>query len=451
MNRATYGIVWILVFLTLCSFALTVAKAEETPTELSLKELDNDQGVMLTLPCNDDQTVHTVQKQVHSGEWYVMLQRFKFVHPLKTIGKLDCSEGYSHFEIVVEKQPNEALTQFIVESCIDNNCVPKLFDPIAYVEMPERPETNCKTDTFNWIEQDSSNSEKRVTKNVGAYDWMFAEVVSVKNNPRIRLRVVSPTITDMDDLMIAYNTDFNIKQIQEWDKYRVERVKPTQSVRNDERWLMVNKKWSKRILEEELPFRFVFGYSINNYFMPLSGVGICPRLETPQGLIKESNKLIIEMGQPKKEKIGLVPLRGKEKEEHDNLASKVYRIGNGVSSPRVLSRVNPEITDEFRNANRCNEEEAGATVLLAVEVWEDGLPHNMRILRSAGMQYEGNDYGLDERAKETIKKWRFYPGELNNKPVRTVAQIQITYRILAGKQIPISRYCLEQEKKNKKR
>ena len=95
----------------------------------------------------------------------------------------------------------------------------------------------------------------------------------------------------------------------------------------------------------------------------------------------------------------------------------VYRIGSGVSSPQLLYKVEPEYSEEARKAKY------QGTVLLSVEVWEDGVAHNIRVLRSLGL-------GLDEKAVEAVEQWKFSPGKLDGKPVRVAAQIQVSFRLL---------------------
>ncbi len=95
----------------------------------------------------------------------------------------------------------------------------------------------------------------------------------------------------------------------------------------------------------------------------------------------------------------------------------VFRIGGGVSSPRLLHKVEPEYSEEARKAKY------QGTVMLAVEVWEDGIAHNIRILRSLGL-------GLDEKAMQAVRQWRFAPGRKDGKPVRVAAQIQVSFRLL---------------------
>lgn len=95
----------------------------------------------------------------------------------------------------------------------------------------------------------------------------------------------------------------------------------------------------------------------------------------------------------------------------------VFRIGGGVSSPILLSKIEPEYSEEARKAKY------QGTVLLVVEIWEDGVPHNIRVVRSLGL-------GLDEKAMEAVQKWRFVPGKKDGKPVRVAAQIQVSFRLL---------------------
>ena len=95
----------------------------------------------------------------------------------------------------------------------------------------------------------------------------------------------------------------------------------------------------------------------------------------------------------------------------------VYRIGGGVSMPRVLYKIEPEYSEEARKAKY------QGTVLLQIEVWEDGVAHNIRVLRSLGL-------GLDEKAVDAVKQWKFSPGKKDGKPVRVLAQVQVSFRLL---------------------
>ena len=95
----------------------------------------------------------------------------------------------------------------------------------------------------------------------------------------------------------------------------------------------------------------------------------------------------------------------------------VFRVGGGVSAPRLIKKVEPEYSEEARKAKY------QGTVVLAVQVWEDGRAHNVRIVRSLGL-------GLDEKAIEAVRQWRFVPGRKENKPVKVAATIEVNFRLL---------------------
>ena len=95
----------------------------------------------------------------------------------------------------------------------------------------------------------------------------------------------------------------------------------------------------------------------------------------------------------------------------------MFRIGSGIESPRLLSKIEPGYSKEARAAK------IEGTVVLAVEVWEDGSAHNIRVVRSLGL-------GLDENAIDAVKKWRFSPGTKDGKPVRVAARIEVKFRLL---------------------
>ncbi len=94
----------------------------------------------------------------------------------------------------------------------------------------------------------------------------------------------------------------------------------------------------------------------------------------------------------------------------------VYRAGGPVKSPRVLSQPDPEYSDEARKKKR-----QGA-VSLRVIVGTDGLPSDVCILKAAGS-------GLDEKAIEAMKAWRFEPGTKDGLPVPVVMSIGTAFRL----------------------
>jgi TonB family protein len=97
--------------------------------------------------------------------------------------------------------------------------------------------------------------------------------------------------------------------------------------------------------------------------------------------------------------------------------TKVYRIGNGVSAPKLVSKLEPEYTDEARAAQL-----QGTTVVYA-EIGPDGLTRNVRVISGLGL-------GLDEKAVEAINLWRFQPGTKDGEAVTVAATIEVNFRLL---------------------
>ncbi len=95
----------------------------------------------------------------------------------------------------------------------------------------------------------------------------------------------------------------------------------------------------------------------------------------------------------------------------------VYRAGGGVTAPALLYKVEPEYSEEARKAK------FQGTVVLYVEVDPAGRAVNARIIQSLGL-------GLDEKAMDAIKKWRFRPGYKDGKPVTVAAMIEVNFRLL---------------------
>ena len=95
----------------------------------------------------------------------------------------------------------------------------------------------------------------------------------------------------------------------------------------------------------------------------------------------------------------------------------VFRVGGGVSAPVLLYKKEPEYSEEARKAKY------QGTVVLYVEVDPSGKAVNMRVVRSLGL-------GLDEKAMEAVKRWKFKPGAKDGKPVTVAATIEVNFRLL---------------------
>ena len=94
-----------------------------------------------------------------------------------------------------------------------------------------------------------------------------------------------------------------------------------------------------------------------------------------------------------------------------------YSVGGGVSAPALILKVEPQFTEEARQAK------LQGTVVLYVEVGPDGMAHNIKVQRPLGM-------GLDEKAIEAVSRWRFRPGMKDGKPVTVGATVEVNFRPL---------------------
>ncbi len=94
----------------------------------------------------------------------------------------------------------------------------------------------------------------------------------------------------------------------------------------------------------------------------------------------------------------------------------LYRVGGGVSAPRAIFDPDPEYSEEARRAK------FQGTVLLWVVVGPDGRPHDVRVQRSLGM-------GLDEKAIEAVRQWKFEPSMKDGHPVAVQVNIVVSFRL----------------------
>ncbi len=105
-----------------------------------------------------------------------------------------------------------------------------------------------------------------------------------------------------------------------------------------------------------------------------------------------------------------------------------YRAGNGVSPPQLIERVEPQYTEQARQAKY------QGTVLLYIEVSPEGQATNIRVQRSLGL-------GLDEKAVEAVRQWKFKPGMKDGTPVTVAATVEINFRLLSGWSIAWQSYA----------
>ena len=99
-----------------------------------------------------------------------------------------------------------------------------------------------------------------------------------------------------------------------------------------------------------------------------------------------------------------------------NTGGGVYKIGGGVSAPVVIFSVEPEFSEEARKAK------VAGNVLVSIIVDASGHPQHVRVIRGIGM-------GLDEKAVEAVRQYRFKPAMMNGKPVAVEVNFDVNFQI----------------------
>jgi protein TonB len=94
----------------------------------------------------------------------------------------------------------------------------------------------------------------------------------------------------------------------------------------------------------------------------------------------------------------------------------VFRVGGGVSAPKNIYAPDPDYSEEARKAKY------QGTCVLYVVVGPDGKPRDIRVSRTLGL-------GLDEKAIEAVKLWRFEPATKDGKPVSVAINVEVTFHL----------------------
>jgi TonB family protein len=111
-----------------------------------------------------------------------------------------------------------------------------------------------------------------------------------------------------------------------------------------------------------------------------------------------------------------VPQDHSQAEEWNRKADSNTLMAGGIRPPRAIYQPDPEYPEEVRKARY-----QGVSVLsLIVDV--DGKPRDIKIVMPLGK-------GLDEKAIEAVKTWRFEPATKDGVPVATEIRIEVQFRL----------------------
>lgn len=99
------------------------------------------------------------------------------------------------------------------------------------------------------------------------------------------------------------------------------------------------------------------------------------------------------------------------------MATAPSRVGNGVTAPVLVFKVEPEYSQEARVGK------IQGTCVLSVVIDVDGHASVITLMRSIG-------FGLDEKALDAVTQWQFKPGTRDGLPVPVQAIIEVNFRLL---------------------
>lgn len=98
-------------------------------------------------------------------------------------------------------------------------------------------------------------------------------------------------------------------------------------------------------------------------------------------------------------------------------ASPGLKIGAGVNSPVVISKVEPKYSPIAKIAK------LQGTVVMRLVIGVDGSVRNVEVLRGIGL-------GLDEQGVEALLQWKFQSGMKDGQPVAVQANVEMNFRLL---------------------
>lgn len=94
----------------------------------------------------------------------------------------------------------------------------------------------------------------------------------------------------------------------------------------------------------------------------------------------------------------------------------VYKVGGGISAPQAISSPDPDYTEEARRAKK------QGTCVLWLIVDAAGRPRDIKVVRGLGL-------GLDAKALEAVKQWRFQPALKDGKPVDVQISVEVEFHL----------------------
>jgi protein TonB len=93
-----------------------------------------------------------------------------------------------------------------------------------------------------------------------------------------------------------------------------------------------------------------------------------------------------------------------------------FRPGSGIEAPRLLHEVKADYTEDARRRGITGE------VVMEIVVARDGSVGDVKILQRLGT-------GLDERAVQAVRQWRFAPATRKGLPVDVLVEVAVEFKL----------------------
>lgn len=93
-----------------------------------------------------------------------------------------------------------------------------------------------------------------------------------------------------------------------------------------------------------------------------------------------------------------------------------YRPGTGITAPAILREVKPDYTEEGRRRH------LEGDVVLEIVVKSDGSVGSVKLLQGLGA-------GLDQRAIDAVRQWRFSPAKRHGVPVDVMVEVAMEFKL----------------------
>ena len=93
-----------------------------------------------------------------------------------------------------------------------------------------------------------------------------------------------------------------------------------------------------------------------------------------------------------------------------------YRGGSGIEPPQLVHEVKADYTEDARQRHITGD------VLLEIVVQRDGSVGDVKVM-------QGLSWGLNERAVQAVRQWRFAPARRQGSPVDVIVEVAVEFKI----------------------